>query len=173
MESAATVMRDAYQGDSMWSDWTALSRARTLRELEGKAGAYRLRLRGVVFPRARGKSELAYFGETGNLRRRLNYLWQSIRRGTKEPHAAGRQAKYLFYGFFGHFRFDAYFEVSYCLCNSRQKAKDLQDRELQDYVVSHLEPPPLNQSTPDFGLSKKAPMDDSFIVQLFPKRHND
>lgn len=156
----------------MWSNWTALSHARMLRDLKGQAGVYRLRFPGVEFPRVRGKSELVYLGETSNLRGRLKDLWQSIRRGTREPHTAGRQIKYLFYYSFGHFRFDAHIEVSYCICDSKKKAKGLQDRELQNYVVSHLEPPPVNHSTPDFGLSKAESMDDSLIFQLFPKRHD-
>ncbi len=156
----------------MWSDWTSLSRARMRRELKGQAGVYRLRFCGVEFPRVRGKSELVYLGETANLRGRLKDLWQSIQRGKRYPHTAGRQTKYLFYYSFGHFRFDAYIEVSYCLCDSKTEAKELQDRELQSYVVSHLEPPPVNQSTPDFGLSKMASLNDSLVIQLFPKRHD-
>lgn len=156
----------------MWSDWRLLSHTRKLRELEGQAGIYRLRFRDIEFSRVRGKSEVVYLGETGDLRGRLNSLWQSIQQGTREPHTAGRHTKYLFYYFFGHFQFDACVEVSYCLCDSKEEAKALQDKELQNYVVSHLEPPPMNQSTPDFGLSKRASMDDSLIYQLFPKQRD-
>jgi len=156
----------------MWSAWGPLSHTRTLRELEGQAGIYRLRFRDIEFSRVQGKSEVIYLGETSSLRRRLNFLWQSIQQGTREPHTAGRYTKYLFYCFFGHFQFDTYVEVSYYPCDSKAEAKALQDRELQNYVVSHLEPPPANQSTPDFGLSKRASMNDSLIRRLFPKQRD-
>ena len=156
----------------MWSNWAALSHTRSLRKLKGRAGVYRLRFRGIEFPRVRGKSELIYLGETSDRQRRLKALWYSIRQGIREPHTAGRQAKYLFYYFFGHFCFDTDIEVSYWPCGSKEEAERLQDKELTDYVVAHLEPPPLNHSTPGFSLPKRSPMGSDLIIQLFPKRNN-
>ena len=108
--------------------------------LPKEKGVYVIRV-GRPVPRIKGESDIIYIGQ-GVIQRRIQALLRSYLPLPFRDYMNKHTARELFERVTSELNLQP--EISYVLLG--QKSKELESRLLRDYCLSHIEPPPLNNT---------------------------
>ncbi len=124
-----------------------------LRELEDIAFKNHLAVENGVYifysstniSRLKGKSKIIYVGH-GQIYKRLipilEFIFENHSNETKRKHSAKKDLKRIYQD--KNLRINI--NVSYCIIETKEKAKELEKEILEEYCKKHIEPPPLNHT---------------------------